>query len=172
MAVQHGVDGALRGHLDIAMEPPHQQFANFARPPKRLVGAKRSRRCSRRRAFERGLIALPNRLAGRIDVPRPGGLGWPMTNVPARRHAGFIEAQLSITENGRLRGGAGRTRTNHQSVMEHGGCPTSPPRRTPVLALKKSAIDGLFHKRGISRNPALRNGPVGPTWTARRRTPG
>ena len=72
----------------------------------------------------------------------------------------------------RLRGGAGRTRTNHQSVMEHGGCPTSPPRRTPVLALKKSAIDGLFHKRGISRNPALRNGPVGPTWTARRRAPG
>src|SRR6266576_6489376 len=37
MAVQHGVDGALRGHLDIAMEPPHQQFANFARPPIRLV---------------------------------------------------------------------------------------------------------------------------------------
>src|SRR3954454_4534899 len=32
----------------------------------------------------------------------------------------------------RLRGGAGRTRTNHQSVMEHGWCPTSPARRTPV----------------------------------------
>src|SRR5882757_5054 len=44
-------------------------------------------------------------------------------------------------------------------------CPTSPPRRTPALALKKSAIDGLFHKRGISKNPALRNGPVGSTWT-------
>src|SRR5712672_3517350 len=32
----------------------------------------------------------------------------------------------------RLRGGAGRTRTNHQSVMEHGWCPTNYPGRTPI----------------------------------------
>src|SRR5712672_2389530 len=31
----------------------------------------------------------------------------------------------------------GHPRTNHQSVMEYGG-PTSPPRRTALLALKKS----------------------------------
>src|SRR3981189_3927935 len=53
-------------------------------------------------------------------------------------------------------------------------CPTSPPRRTPALALKKSAIARLFHKRGISKNPALRNGPVGSTWTnySNDKTPG
>src|SRR5712671_4933277 len=32
----------------------------------------------------------------------------------------------------RLRGGAGRTRTNHQSVMEHGSSPTNSPGRTPI----------------------------------------
>jgi len=31
-----------------------------------------------------------------------------------------------------LRGGAGRTRTNNQSVMEHGSCPTNSPGRTPI----------------------------------------
>src|SRR4030081_199155 len=35
-------------------------------------------------------------------------------------------------QNARLRGGAGRTRTNHQSVMEHGWCPTNYPGRTPI----------------------------------------
>src|SRR6267154_4656619 len=35
-------------------------------------------------------------------------------------------------QNARLRGGAGRTRTNHQSVMEHGWCPTNSPGRTPI----------------------------------------
>src|SRR5882757_3025276 len=33
---------------------------------------------------------------------------------------------------GRLRGGAGRTRTNHHSVMEHGWCPTTSLGRTPI----------------------------------------
>src|SRR6267154_1063565 len=32
----------------------------------------------------------------------------------------------------RLSGGAGRTRTNHQSVMEHGLSPTNSPGRTPL----------------------------------------
>src|ERR1700704_3497820 len=38
-------------------------------------------------------------------------------------------------QNARLRGGAGRTRTNHQSVMEHGSSPTNSPGRTllPVI---------------------------------------
>src|SRR5882757_9941190 len=35
-------------------------------------------------------------------------------------------------QNARLRGGAGRTRTNHQSVMEHGSSPTNYPGRTPI----------------------------------------
>src|SRR5260370_38194602 len=41
---------------------------------------------------------------------------------------------------GRLRGGAGRTRTNHQSVMEHGWCPTKSPRRTPIQIAGRFAV--------------------------------
>src|SRR3954447_23533174 len=32
----------------------------------------------------------------------------------------------------RLGGGGGRTRTNHQSVMEHGWCPTNSLGRAPI----------------------------------------
>src|SRR5712672_2186731 len=41
---------------------------------------------------------------------------------------------------GRLRGGAGRTRTNHQSVMEHGWCPTNYPGRTPIRIAGRFAV--------------------------------
>src|SRR6266446_10932597 len=40
----------------------------------------------------------------------------------------------------RLRGGAGRTRTNHQSVMEHGWCPTNSPGRTPLQIAGRFAV--------------------------------
>ena len=40
----------------------------------------------------------------------------------------------------RLRGGAGRTRTNHQSVMEHGWCPTNYPGRTPIRIAGRFAV--------------------------------
>jgi hypothetical protein len=40
----------------------------------------------------------------------------------------------------RLRGGAGRTRTNHQSVMEHGWCPTNSPGRTPIQIAGRFAV--------------------------------
>src|SRR4030088_2637520 len=40
----------------------------------------------------------------------------------------------------RLRGGAGRTRTNHQSVMEHGWCPTNSPGRTPIQIAGSFAV--------------------------------
>src|SRR5712672_1841663 len=39
----------------------------------------------------------------------------------------------------RLSGGASRTRTNHQSVMEHGWCPTNYPGRTPFRIARASA---------------------------------
>src|SRR3979490_3560529 len=38
------------------------------------------------------------------------------------------------------RGGAGRTRTNHQSVMEHGSCPTNYPGRTPFRIAGRFAV--------------------------------
>src|SRR5258705_9657505 len=40
----------------------------------------------------------------------------------------------------RLRGGAGRTRTNHQSVMEHGLSPTNSPGRTPMQIAGRFAV--------------------------------
>src|SRR6266853_3126093 len=45
----------------------------------------------------------------------------------------------------RLRGGAGRTRTNHQSVMEHGSSPTNSPGRTPIqiAARTRSAMSAF-----------------------------
>src|SRR5712671_7311433 len=48
----------------------------------------------------------------------------------------FLKQEFSSWR--RLRDGAGRTRTNHQSVMEHGWCPTNYPGRTPFR------IDGRF----------------------------
>src|SRR5712672_2389531 len=39
-----------------------------------------------------------------------------------------------------MRGGAGRTRTNHQSVMEHGWCPTNSPGRTPIRIAGSFAV--------------------------------
>src|SRR4051794_8129653 len=39
-----------------------------------------------------------------------------------------------------MRGGAGRTRTNHQSVMEHGWCPTSSPGRTAMQIAGRFAV--------------------------------
>src|SRR6266481_6992177 len=47
------------------------------------------------------------------------------------RHETF-QSKQDLTSCRRLRGGAGRTRTNHQSVMEHGWCPTNSPGRTPI----------------------------------------
>src|SRR5882757_5932418 len=43
-------------------------------------------------------------------------------------------------QNARLRGGAGRTRTNHQSVMEHGSSPTNSPGRTPMQIAGRFAV--------------------------------
>src|SRR6266576_833100 len=42
----------------------------------------------------------------------------------------------------RLRGGAGRTRTNHQSVMEDGSSPTNSPGRTPIQIAGRFAALG------------------------------
>src|ERR1700710_1504462 len=39
-----------------------------------------------------------------------------------------------------MRGGAGRTRTNHQSVMEHGWWPTNYPGRTPIRIAGRFAV--------------------------------
>src|SRR6266446_9677608 len=39
-----------------------------------------------------------------------------------------------------MRGGAGRTRTNHQSVMEHGSSPTNSPGRTPIQIAGRFAV--------------------------------
>ena len=38
MAVKHRVDGALGRNLDVSVEPAHQQFADLARTPVRLLG--------------------------------------------------------------------------------------------------------------------------------------
>src|SRR6195256_2729939 len=43
-------------------------------------------------------------------------------------------------QNARLRGGAGRTRTNHQSVMEHGSSPTNSPGRTLTQFARRFAV--------------------------------
>src|SRR5712672_4549102 len=43
-------------------------------------------------------------------------------------------------QNARLGGGTGRTRTNHQSVMEHGSCPTNSPGRTPIQIAGRFAV--------------------------------
>src|SRR5436190_18956705 len=40
----------------------------------------------------------------------------------------------------RLGGGAGPTRTNHQSVMEHGSCPTNYPGRTPIQIVGRFVV--------------------------------
>jgi hypothetical protein len=37
MAIEHGMNGALGRHSDVAVKPPDQQLADFARPPMRLV---------------------------------------------------------------------------------------------------------------------------------------
>ena len=37
VAIEHGVDGAAGGNPDVAGQPPHQKFANFARAPVRLL---------------------------------------------------------------------------------------------------------------------------------------
>src|SRR6266446_8753748 len=39
-----------------------------------------------------------------------------------------------------MRGGAGRTRTSHQSVMEHGSSPTNSPGRTPIQIAGRFAV--------------------------------
>src|SRR5258705_14013583 len=48
--------------------------------------------------------------------------------------------QKGISSCVRMRGGAGRTRTNHQSVMEHGWCPTNYPGRTPFRIAGRFAV--------------------------------
>src|ERR1700716_3098072 len=48
--------------------------------------------------------------------------------------------QSGFSGSRRLRGGAGRTRTNHQSVMEHGWCPTNYPGRTPMRIAGRFAV--------------------------------
>src|SRR6185503_291368 len=37
VAVEHRVDGAFGGNLDVAIEPAHQQFADLAGAPMRLL---------------------------------------------------------------------------------------------------------------------------------------
>ena len=59
----------------------------------------------------------------------------------------------------RLRGGAGRTRTNNQSVMEHGWCPTNSPGRTPIQI--PEALLFLRDYPGVLRR-AVHVGPTGP----------
>ena len=57
------------------------------------------------------------------------------TDSPTDGNSGSAVGQLRRLELSgcrRLGGGAGRTRTNHQSVMEHGWCPTNSPGRTPI----------------------------------------
>src|SRR5882757_3336732 len=39
-----------------------------------------------------------------------------------------------------MRGGVGRTRTNHQSVMEHRSCPTNYPGRTPIQIVGRFVV--------------------------------
>src|SRR5712671_6827496 len=43
-----------------------------------------------------------------------------------------LELDNDFSSCARLHGGASRTRTNNQSVMEHGWCPTNSPCRTPI----------------------------------------
>src|SRR3977135_1135753 len=61
---------------------------------------------------------------------------------------------------GRLGGGAGRTRTNHQSVMEHGWCPTNYPGRTPFRIAGRFAVLLDFPVLRILEQPPKRYG----TW--------
>src|SRR4029077_6146059 len=37
MAIEHGMNGALGRHSDVAVKPPDQQLPDFARAPMRLV---------------------------------------------------------------------------------------------------------------------------------------
>jgi hypothetical protein len=39
MAIEHGMDDALGGNLDMACSPPEQEFADFARTPMRACPA-------------------------------------------------------------------------------------------------------------------------------------
>src|SRR5882757_3891023 len=59
-----------------------------------------------------------------------------------------------------MRGGVGRTRTNHQSVMEHRSCPTNYPGRTPIQIVGRFVV--LFDFPGflILHQPPERYG----TW--------
>src|SRR5882757_5540154 len=59
-----------------------------------------------------------------------------------------------------MRGGVGRTRTNHQSVMEHRSCPTNYPGRTPIQIVGRLVV--LFDFPGflILHQPPERYG----TW--------
>src|SRR5712671_4936525 len=50
------------------------------------------------------------------------------------------KSRKPVSGSRRLRGGAGRTRTNHQSVMEHGWCPTNYPGRTPFRIAGRFAV--------------------------------
>src|SRR5712672_2726717 len=65
---------------------------------------------------------------------------------------------MGISSCARLRGGAGRTRTNHQSVMEHGWCPTNSPGR-PHPDTGSFAV--LRDYPGVLRR-AVHVGPTGP----------
>src|SRR5712672_1436259 len=57
----------------------------------------------------------------------------------------------------RLRGGAGRTRTNHQSVMEYGRVRPAHPVGHQTSSSKRPAVDGHFYKRE-SRVAVTRHG--------------
>src|ERR1700704_1497281 len=67
-------------------------------------------------------------------------LSWSATleRIGNRHLARFSKQDFSGC--GRLRGGAGRTRTNHQNVMEHGWRPTNSPGRTPIQIAGRFAV--------------------------------
>ncbi len=65
------------------------------------------------------------------------GVGSPCQHINALK---VVELDNDFSSCARLGGGAGRTRTNHQSVMEHGWCPTNYPGRTPFRIAGRFAV--------------------------------
>src|ERR1700759_285563 len=63
VAVEHRVDRALGGELDVAVQPPHQQLADLAGTPVRLLALQPD---NQRLDLLRELIAITHRPAGPI----------------------------------------------------------------------------------------------------------
>src|ERR1700704_3065110 len=86
------------------------------------------------------------------------GVGSPCQHINALK---VVELDNDFNSPARLRGGAGRTRTNHQSVMECGRVRPAHLVEHRHSSSKNFAIEGHFHKSG---NLRLR----GNTWWAGR----